>query len=192
MHGPSPGSSGAFLMLPSISPACLPSNSHMRPSSEISEGSKDVSVFLSFWTICSISACFQTAQYQSPGFPHGFCWSDVNSSHWQVSSDPSFFASWACQSILRRLEIILTKKHMRDLGQTCQESQHLLGFLFQNMTFAANVSDLSHLCSLEFGLLVQLDHGRLELKVTLRIMYFSISEEETKADKGDMKMSQVI
>ena len=60
------------------------------------------------------------------------------------------------------------------------------------MTFAANVSDISYLCSLEFGPLVQLDHGCFELKVTLRITYFSISEEETKADKGDMKISQVI
>lgn len=60
------------------------------------------------------------------------------------------------------------------------------------MTFAANVSDLSYLCSLEFRLLAQLDHGCFDLKVTLRIMYFSISQEETKADKGDMEMSQVI
>lgn len=150
MHGPSPGSSEAFLMLPSISPACLPSNSHMRPSSEISEGSKDVSVFLSFWTICSISACFQTAQYQSPGFPHGF-WLEWCKLFPLADFLRSIFLCFlACQSILRRLEIILKKKHMRNLGQTCQESQHLLGFLFQNMTFAANVSDLSHLCSLEF------------------------------------------
>lgn len=31
-----------------------------------------------------------------------------------------------------------------------------------------------------------------ELKVTLIIIYFSISDEEMKAEKGDMKMSQVI
>lgn len=77
------------------------------------------------------------------GFPHGFWLSDVNSSpigRFQIHLSLLLSLS----EYFKEVGNYFTKAR-ENLGQTCQESQQFTGFPFQNMTFAANVSDLSHL-----------------------------------------------
>lgn len=151
MHGSFPGSSGALLMLPpSLQPAS-PAAVTWGNTSEISEGSEGcfLCFYLSGQSVPSVLV-FKQLQEQSPRGFHtrllvGVMWT------LPIGRFPQIHLSLLLepvQSILRRLEIILTKKHVRIWARLAEISSTLLGFLFQNMTFAANVSDL---VSLFFG-----------------------------------------
>lgn len=83
--------------------------------------------------------------------------------------------------------MILTNRHVRNLGHTCQESKHLLGFLFSKHEVGS-----SHVKSLTLPFFQNQTHGTVrcfELKMTWIIIYFSFSQEDIKAEKGDMKCS---
>lgn len=84
--------------------------------------------------------------------------------------------------------MILTNRHVRNLGHTCQESRHLLGFLFSKHEVGSpRVKSLMlPFCKNQIHSAVRC----FELKMTLMIIYFTFSDEEMKAENGDVKYSR--